>query len=65
MRQPLSVKLDREIYLDILEPVYTTADREGVDVLFRILNRDSEDSELPVNAQFPQSLITTCGTTDN
>ena len=65
MRQPLIVKLDREIYLDILEPVYTTADRESVDVLFRILNRDSEDSVLPVNAQFPQSLIATCGTTDN
>ena len=49
--------LDIEIYRDILEFIHATAGREGVQVLFRILSSHSEGSELPVNAQFPHSLI--------
>ena len=52
--------LDKEIYLDILELIHATSGREGVQVLFRILNCHSKGSELPVNAQIPQSLIAAC-----
>ena len=40
--------LDIEIYLDILEFMHAAAGREGVKVLFRILNSHSECSELLV-----------------
>ena len=40
-----SLRLDIEVYLDILELIHATAGGEGVEVLFRVLNRDCEGSE--------------------
>lgn len=40
--------LDIEVYLNILELMHTTGGGEGVEVLFRVLNRDCEGSELLV-----------------
>ncbi len=40
--------LDIQIYLDVMELMHTAAGGEGVQILFRILNRHSEGSELLV-----------------
>ena len=42
------VRSDIEIYLDILELMHPAGGREGVEVLFRILNRHGEGSESSV-----------------
>ena len=42
------VSSDIEIYLDILELMHPAGGREGVEVLFRILNRHGEGSESSV-----------------
>ena len=40
-----NVRSDIQVYLDVLELVHSAAGGEGVEVLFCILNRDSEGSE--------------------
>lgn len=40
--------LDIQVYLDVLELMHTAAGGEGVEVLFRVLNRYRECSEPPV-----------------
>lgn len=42
------VRSDIEIYLDILELMHPAGGGEGVEVLFRILNRHGEGSESSV-----------------
>ena len=37
--------LDIEVYLNLLELIHAAAGGEGVQVLFRILNRDCKGSE--------------------
>ena len=49
--------LDIEIYRDILVFIHATAGGEGVEILFRILSGHCNGSELPLNTQFPHSLI--------
>ena len=49
--------LDIEIYRDVLELIHATAGGEGVEILFRILSGHCNGSELPLNTQFPHSLI--------
>lgn len=44
----VNVRSDIQIYLDVLELVHSAASGEGVEVLFCILNRDCEGSELLV-----------------
>ena len=53
--------LDIEIYLDILEFIHATAGGEGVQVLFCILNRYREGSEMLVIPYFLPSLMAACG----
>ena len=45
MNRGFNVRSDIEIYLNILELIHSAAGGEGVEVLFRILNRHGEGSE--------------------
>ena len=44
----VNVRSDIQVYLGVLELVHSAAGGEGVKVLFRVLNRDCEGSELLV-----------------
>ena len=57
--------LDIEICLNVLKFIHAATGGKGVKVLLRILSGHSEGSELPVNAQFPQSLIVACAAAYN
>lgn len=52
--------LDIQVYLDVMEIVHSAAGGEGVQVLFRILNRYGECPEPTVIPQFLPSLIAAC-----
>ena len=41
----VNVRSDIQVYLDVLELVHSAAGGEGVEVLFRVLNRYREGSE--------------------
>ena len=48
MNRGFNFRSDIEIYLDILELIHSAAGGEGVEVLFRILDRYWESPELLV-----------------